>query len=140
MNKLKVIEPIFGLEIGDELIYNEDTKTYDFKCTNEEISENITTKDSRSISLSKMMVEWNLPFFEETTLPNYDDRLADMAGTYELIKPICIKAYDIIKDGVVIFDGKEYDMKVGDKIIECFDKTHIPISKKIFDKLFKIIK
>lgn len=142
MNKLKVIEPIFGLEVGDVLVYNKDTNTYDFSQTDEQISANGTRKESRSISLSPSTVNIEFfSYFEDDELNKKDGRTyAEISDDYDYIKPVAIKVHTVLTDGVFQFNTVDYEMKTGDKIVKGIDGSLIPVSKNIFDKLFKVIK
>lgn len=137
MRKIKVVKPILGLEIGDVLIYNEESNTYDFASTDEQVSADVTSTSSRYISLNPSTVDLEFFSYFET---DEDNTQAELSDDFEYIKPVAIKVYTLLTDGTVKLDDEDYNMKTGDKVVKGIDGTLIPISKRIFDKLFKVIK
>jgi len=77
MNIIKVNRPFRGLHEGDELVYNKETNMFELRETDEVISENFQSKNTRLISFSPNFVEKFLGqvfedvngFFAEEELP-----------------------------------------------------------------------
>ena len=136
MKKIKVVSPIFGLEVGDILTYNEEYSTWDFVYTNEDITGIGNAKDSRTVSLDDEFVDSFYEYFEQVS---DNERPAIANNTPNYIKPVAIKAYMVVSDGNVKYKDKNYWMKFGDYIVKGIDGTNIPVDKVTFDKLFKII-
>lgn len=117
MNKVKVIKKFDELDIDDVLVYNTESKIYEYSLTAEETSENSKYAASMYVSYSKAVVE---SLIEKGYL-EYEEELDWSKAIY--IKPVVVKA--LYNDNQVL--------------VKAVDGTTIPVDLEIFNKLFKVI-
>lgn len=128
--------PQFNLHIGDELIYNEDYDTYDYIEYNEDVSDYYNVTSDKTISLSSDIVD-NL--YRDSFTDENDIKILEIDNEFRYIKPIAIKVFNVIKEGEIEFEGQVFNLTVGDKVIKGLDGSMIPVTNKVFNKLFKVI-
>lgn len=141
MNNIKVIKalPQFGLNVGDVLKYNNEDDTFDFMESDETINEEYSVITNRSISIDYDTLK---DYFDVNVLLMYDSTTPEIeiSEGFDYIKPYAIKAFNVSTAGTIEFQGKEYTLNIGDKIVKGLDGSMIPITIEVFNKLFKIIK
>lgn len=64
MKRIKLIEDFWGLLKGDELCFNEESNTWEFKSRDEDIGDGYESIYTSHISLSDLIIQQNINMFE----------------------------------------------------------------------------
>lgn len=83
-NKLKVVEPFYNLEVGDELVLTEDGKNYVFEVSesNESTSDNGNTNDASFTARFTLSVDYAKALLDEGYLEEVADKDTEFKNVF----------------------------------------------------------